>query len=90
MALLPQRRCLEEDDILNFNFSPSITLRCKGSGVTIPFVFPYATYDVTYPADVPVSNTTMTITPTVLSPADCTRGDCSIQATTSAATTHPR
>jgi hypothetical protein len=61
----------EEADILNFTFSPSITLPLQGSGVTNSFVFPFATYNVTYPADVPVTNTTMTVTPTLLPQFDC-------------------
>lgn len=61
----------EEADILNFTFAPSITKTLQGSGVTNSFVFPFAAYNVTYPADVPVTNTTMTITPTVLPPVDC-------------------
>ena len=65
------RGAAEEADILNFTFDSSITLPLQGSGVTNSFVFPFATYNVTYPADVPISNTTMTITPTVLPQADC-------------------
>lgn len=69
------RGAQEEADILNFTFSPSVTMPLQGSGVTNSFVFPAlaATYNVTYPADVPVTNTTMTITPTVLPPADCNK-----------------
>jgi len=65
------RGAAEEADILNFTFSPAITLPLQGSGVTNSFVFPFATYKVTYPADVPITNTTMTITPTVLPVLDC-------------------
>jgi len=66
----------EEADILNFTFTPSMTKTLLGSGVTNSFVFPAplsTTYNVTYPADgVVPAGTTMTITPTVLPPADCT------------------
>jgi hypothetical protein len=61
----------EEADIMNFTFIPSISKTLQGSGVTNSFVFPFATYNVTYPADVPITNTTMTITPTALPQADC-------------------
>jgi len=65
------RGAQSEHDILSFTYTPAITLPLQGSGVTNSFVFPFATYNVTYPADVPVSNTTMTITPTLLPQADC-------------------
>lgn len=65
------RGAAEEADILNFTFNPSISKSLQGSGVANSFVFPFATYTVTYPADVPISNTTMTITPSALPPADC-------------------
>jgi hypothetical protein len=65
------RGAQSEHDILSFTYTPAITLPLQGSGATNSFVFPFATYNVTYPADVPVSNTTMTITPTLLPQADC-------------------
>jgi len=65
------RGAQSEHDLLSFTFSPSITQPLQGSGLTNSFLFPFATYNVTYPGDVPVSNTTMTITSTVLPPADC-------------------
>ena len=62
----------EEADILNFTFTPSVTHTLLGNGATNSFVFPFATYNVTYPADAgPFTNTTMTITPTVLPTGDC-------------------
>jgi hypothetical protein len=49
------------------------TLPLRGNGVTNSFVFPFATYNVIYPADVSIpANTTMTISPNVLAPSDCT------------------
>ncbi len=67
------RGAQSEHLIQSFTFTPSVTRPLQGSGVTNSFVFPFATYNVTYPADVPVTNTTMTITPTVLPPADCNK-----------------
>jgi hypothetical protein len=56
----------------------AVTLPLKGNGVTnsFQFAFPtsptFATYSVTYPADVSIAaNTTMTISPNVLAPSDC-------------------
>jgi hypothetical protein len=65
------RGAAEEADILNFTFVSSITKQLQGSGATNAFVFPFATYNVTYPSDVPITNTTMTLTPTALAQADC-------------------
>jgi hypothetical protein len=56
----------------------AITLPLKGNGFTnsFQFAFPksptFATYNVTYPADVSIpANTTMTISPNVFAPLDC-------------------
>lgn len=50
----------------------AITLPLLGNGATNSFVFPFATYNVIYPLDVSIAaNTTMTISPNVLAPADC-------------------
>ena len=51
----------------------AMTVTLRGNGVTNAFPFPFATYNVIYPADVSIpANTTMTISPNVLWPADCT------------------
>jgi len=51
----------------------AITVPLQGNGFTNAFPFGFATYNVIYPADVSVpANTTMTISPNVLAPADCT------------------
>jgi hypothetical protein len=51
----------------------AVTVTLRGNGVTNAFPFPFATYNVIYPADVSIpANTTMTISPNVLAPSDCT------------------
>jgi hypothetical protein len=63
---------IETDDILNWEFVTPITVPLIGNAATNVFGFPFAQYDVIYPADFGVSNRTMTIAPAVYSKLTCT------------------
>jgi hypothetical protein len=62
----------ENHDLLNWEFVTPITVPLNGNASTNAFSFPFAQYDVVYPADFAVSNTTMTIAPAVYSKSTCT------------------
>jgi len=69
----------ENHDLLNWEFVTPITVPLNGNAATNAFNFPFAQYNVIYPSDVKISNTTMTVSPALYSLAIC---NSMIQSTT--------
>jgi Bacterial lectin len=61
----------ENQDLLNWEFVTPVTVPLNGNATTNAFNFPFAQYNVIYPSDVKITNTTMTVSPAVYSFATC-------------------
>ncbi|HET6143418.1 MAG TPA: PxKF domain-containing protein [Candidatus Acidoferrales bacterium] len=61
----------ENHDLLNWEFVTPVTVPLNGNAATNAFNFPFAQYNVIYPSDVKITNTTMTVSPAVYSLATC-------------------
>jgi hypothetical protein len=61
----------ENQDLLNWEFVTPVTVPLNGNAATNAFNFPFAQYNVIYPSDVKITNTTMTVSPAVYSLATC-------------------